>query len=567
MAGATRSALTDEFWRGYRDAAGLQHDDYGVVAFGDGPDMATELAELTVAGIKRATAGLVRQFGPDGEPPPVVGGYVVLLDGESRPRAIWRTTEVRTGPLNSVDEGANSRRLRGRAEGIGVKGPAETGLSGAKLANWVSSTLAAQKGAVIAPVSSSSACSICPTDVLPLLPSQSHSEITMAFDLVLRGGRVIDPSQKLDAVTDVAFAAGKVVMVGNELKVDPGTDVRDVSGSIVTPGLIDLHTHVYWGGTSIGIDAEEFCRTSGVTTAVDTGSAGPGNFAGFRKHVIEPSQVRILAYLHVSHAGIFGFSHRVMVGESEEIRLMNPIDAVQVAEANRDLIVGIKVRVGRNSSGTSGIVPLEIALEVAEEVGMPLMAHIDHPPPSYEEVVARLRPGDVLTHAFRPFPNSPATAQGTVKKVVLEARERGVLFDIGHGKGSFAFKTARAMLANGFYPDTISSDVHVLCIDGPAFDQVTTMSKFLCMGMPLPDVIAASTVNAATALRRFELGSLKPGSVGDATIISIKQGQFDYVDVVGEHLIGDRKIVSEGVVIGGRWWHPNRSSKFERLAG
>jgi dihydroorotase len=246
---------------------------------------------------------------------------------------------------------------------------------------------------------------------------------------------------------------------------------------------------------------------------------------------------------------------------------MNPVDAVRVAELNRDLIVGIKVRVGRNSSGTSGIVPLEIALEVAEEVGMPLMAHIDHPPPSYEEVVARLRPGDVLTHAFRPFPNSPATAQGTVKKVVLEARERGVLFDIGHGKGSFAFKTARAMLANGFYPDTISSDVHVLCIDGPAFDQVTTMSKFLCMGMPLPDVVAASTVNAAMALRRFELGSLKPGSVGDATLISIKEGQFDYVDVVGEHLIGDRKIVSEGVVIGGRWWHPKQSTKFKQLAG
>jgi len=283
--------------------------------------------------------------------------------------------------------------------------------------------------------------------------------------------------------------------------------------------------------------------------------------------VIEPSQVRILAYLHVSHAGIYGYSHRVMVGESEEIRLMNPIDAVQVAEANRDLIVGIKVRVGRNSSGTSGIVPLEIALEVAAEAGMPLMAHIDHPPPSYEEVVARLRPGDVLTHAFRPFPNSPATAQGTVKKVVLEARERGVLFDIGHGKGSFAFKTARAMLANGFYPDTISSDVHILCINGPAFDQVTTMSKFLCMGMALPDVVAASTVNAATALRRPELGSLKPGSVGDATLISIKEGQFDYVDVVGEHLAGDRKIVSEGVVIGGHWWHPKQSSKFKQLAG
>ena len=389
----------------------------------------------------------------------------------------------------------------------------------------------------------------------------------MPFDLVLRGGRVVDPSQKLDAVTDVAFSGGKVAMVGNALKVDPGTDVRDVSGYIVTPGLIDLHTHVYWGGTSIGIDAEEFCRTSGVTTAIDTGSAGPGNFAGFRKHVIEPSQVRILAYLHVSHAGVYGYSHRVMVGESEEIRLMNPIDAVEVADANRDLIVGIKVRVGRNSSGTSGIVPLQIALEAANEVGMPLMCHIDHPPPSYEEVVSLLRPGDVLTHAFRPFPNSPATAQGTVKKVVLEARERGVFFDIGHGKGSFAFKTARAMLANGFYPDTISSDVHILCINGPAFDQVTTMSKFLCMGMPLSDVVAASTVNAAMALRRPELGSLKPGSVGDATLISIQDGKFDYVDVVGEHLTGDRKIVSEGVVIGGRWWHPQESPKFKRLAG
>jgi dihydroorotase len=236
---------------------------------------------------------------------------------------------------------------------------------------------------------------------------------------------------------------------------------------------------------------------------------------------------------------------------------MNPIEAAKVADANRDLIVGIKVRVGLHSSGTSGVVPLDIALEVANEVGMPLMAHIDHPPPSYEEVLARLRPGDVLTHAFRPFPNTPATAQGTVKRAVLDARERGVLFDIGHGKGSFAFKTARAMLANGFYPDTISSDIHQLCIDGPAFDQVTTLSKFLCMGMPLSDVIATSTVNAAMALRRPELGSLKPGSVGDATLISVREGQFDYEDVVGEHLTGDRKIVSEGVVIGGRWWHPN----------
>jgi dihydroorotase len=378
----------------------------------------------------------------------------------------------------------------------------------------------------------------------------------MSYNLILRGGRVIDPSQKLDAVTDIAFSAGKVARIGPELKGNADSDIRDVSGAIVAPGLIDLHTHVYWGGTSLGIDAEDFCRRSGVTTAVDTGSAGPGNFAGFRKHVIERSQVRILAYLHVSFAGIYAFSPRVMVGESEEIRLMAPIDAAEVANANRDIIVGIKVRVGARASGRSGTVPLDIALQVADETGLPVMAHIDDPPPTYEEVIARLRPGDVLTHAFRPYPNAPVTAQGTVKQAVIDARRRGVLFDIGHGKGSFAFKTARAMLANGFLPDTISSDVHKLCINGPAFDQVTTMSKFLCLGMPLADVIAASTVNAAFALKRPELGSLKPGSVGDATILSVKDGRFDYVDVVSEHLEGNRRIASNGVVIAGRWWHP-----------
>jgi dihydroorotase len=392
-----------------------------------------------------------------------------------------------------------------------------------------------------------------------LLGNQAKA-IPMSYDLILRGGRVIDPSQKLDAVSDVAFAEGKVARVAANIDAGPDTDVRDVSGLIVAPGLIDLHTHVYWGGTSLGIDAEQFCRTSGVTTAVDTGSAGPGNFAGFRKHVIEPSKVRILAYLHVSHAGIFGFSNRVMVGESEELRLMNPLDAVAVADANRDLIVGIKVRVGLFASGRSGTVPLDIALQVADEVGMPLMAHIDHPPPSYEEVIERLRPGDILTHAFRPFPNAPTTAQGSIKTAVIHARQRGVLFDVGHGKGSFAFKTARAMLANGFKPDTISSDVHALCINGPAYDQVTTMSKFLCLGMPLGEVIAASTLNAAMALRRLDLGSLKPGSAGDATVLAVKQGRFDYVDVVGEQLIGDRKIASTGVVIAGRWWHPQTAA-------
>jgi dihydroorotase len=378
----------------------------------------------------------------------------------------------------------------------------------------------------------------------------------MSYDLILTGGRVIDPSQSIDAKLDVAFANGKVAAIGPNLAFEPHTQKKDVSGRIVTPGLIDLHTHVYWGGTSLGIDAEEFCRTSGVTTSVDTGSAGPGNFAGFRAHVIERSQVRILAYLHISHAGIYGFSTDVHVGESEDLRLMDPYGAVRVAAANPEHIVGIKVRVGRHASGDQGVAPLEFALQTAEETGLPLMAHIDEPPPSYEEVIARLRPGDVLTHAFRPFPNAPCTAQGTVKPAVLKARERGVMFDIGHGMGSFSFKTARAMLANGFEPDTISSDVHALCINGPAFDLATTMSKFLCLGMPLDRVIKAATEVPARAVKRHALGTLKPGSPGDATILSLDEGKFDYIDVVGEHLEGRQRLHARGTVVAGQWWHP-----------
>ncbi|CAN5127668.1 amidohydrolase/deacetylase family metallohydrolase [soil metagenome] len=372
-------------------------------------------------------------------------------------------------------------------------------------------------------------------------------------DLVLKNGRVVDPSQGLDRVTDIAFAGGKVSAIGDGLS---GTDTRDVAGKIVSPGLIDLHSHVYWGGTSLGVEAELLARTGGVTTFIDAGSAGPGNFHGFRKHVIEASPVRILPYLNIAFPFIFAFSNAVMVGENDDMRLIDPREAVRVAREHKDLVLGIKVRVGKSASGASGIMPMDIALDVAEECGLPIMAHLDAPPPSRHEVMSRLRPGDILTHCFRPFPNAPVRADGKVRDEIITARARGVIFDIGHGGGSFGFGTTRAMLAAGFLPDVISSDVHVISIEGPAYDLLTTMSKFLCLGVDLPTVLKLATVNAAAAIKRPDLGTLKVGSAGEATVIDEVSGQFDYADSIGEHMMGDKRLLSAGVVLGGRWWHP-----------
>ncbi len=375
-------------------------------------------------------------------------------------------------------------------------------------------------------------------------------------ELVLRGGRVIDPSQNLDGTADVVFADGRVKALGRDAPHARDAEVRDAKGLIVTPGLIDLHTHVYWGGTSLGVDAPALARRSGTTTFVDAGSAGPGNFMGFRRHVIEPAPVRILPYLNVSFAGIYAFSSSVMVGECADIRLLDLRECRRVAEANRDLVVGIKVRVGKGAGGSSGVAPLDMALEVAEAAGLPVMCHLDFPPPSRLEVMSRLRKGDVLTHCFRPFPNAPSAPQGGVRQEILAARERGVIFDIGHGQGSFGFGTARAMLAAGFLPDVISSDVHSLSIDGPAFDLLHTLSKFVVLGVPLPQVIRAATSAPAAAIKRPELGSFRPGSAGDATLISIEEGEFTYHDVLAEPLKGNKRLAARGVVVGGKWWHP-----------
>ena len=375
------------------------------------------------------------------------------------------------------------------------------------------------------------------------------------MDLILRGGRVIDPAQALDGIRDVGFADGRVAAIAPRIA-EPAKEERDVAGAIVTPGMIDLHTHVYWGGTSIGVEAEPIARRSGTTTFIDAGTAGPANFPGFRRHVLERSAVRILAYLNVSFAGIFAFSRTVMVGEASDLRLLDLNECVRVARENRDLIVGIKVRVGRGAGGSSGVAPLDMAIEVADELGLPVMAHIDHPPPSRREVLERLRPGDVLTHCYRPFPNSLLRSDGAVREEAVLARERGVTFDIGHGAGSFGFHACRGLLAAGFHPDVISSDVHVLNVDGPAFDLLTTMSKFLVLGVDVEAIVAAVTAAPARAIRRPSLGTLAPGAEGDATVVDLEQGAFEFHDTQGERLAAERRFRLQGMVVGGKWWPP-----------
>ncbi len=346
--------------------------------------------------------------------------------------------------------------------------------------------------------------------------------------------------------------AGVVAELGQNLR---GRVERDVAGCLVMPGNIDFHTHVYWGGTSISVDADQLARRCGTTTWLDVGTAGPGNFAGFRKHVIEPSQTRILAYLHVSHAGIFAFSPTVMVGESLDLRLMDTANCAAVARAHPDLIRGIKVRVGANTSGVNGIAPLFHAIEAADRAGLPVMCHIDRPPPRYVDVLAELRPGDTLTHCFKPFPNAPIHADGRVKEACWTAREKGVIFDIGHGAGSFDFDVAEAMLKAGFPPDIISSDVHVLCVDGPAYDNMETMSKFLYLGMPLLDLVRAVTATPARVLGRPDLADLSVGSTGDATVMRIEEGRFTFTDVSGNSRAGRQRFALDSMVVAGALWH------------
>lgn len=369
------------------------------------------------------------------------------------------------------------------------------------------------------------------------------------FDLLVKGGRLIDPAQDIDGIRDVAIANGRVAAVGPSLPTGQAKHVIDASGKIVTPGWVDIHVHVYWGVSHYGIEPDTSCLNCGVTTAVDLGSAGANTFPTLRRFIMEQAKTRLYAFLNISSAGMISSA----VGENEELRFLDPEFAVRVANANRDLIAGIKVRMTRNIVGSSGLEPIRRARQAADTAKLPLAVHPNDPDGTINDILSSLKAGDILTHCFHGRAQGILDEQGKVKPEVWDAVQRGVLFDVGHGRGSFSFPVVERALEQGLQPYSISSDLHIYSLYGPVYDQATTLSKFLYLGMSLPEIIRLTTINPAIAIGKGDsLGSLKPGAEGDVTICDIANEQVTFRDSEGNTRVGRQRIVPLTAIRNGR---------------
>ncbi|MDA0746122.1 MAG: amidohydrolase/deacetylase family metallohydrolase [bacterium] len=369
-----------------------------------------------------------------------------------------------------------------------------------------------------------------------------------AYDLVLKGATVIDPSQGLHGKYDVAVQGEMIVEVAPQIRSDAKRHV-DLSGKVLTPGWIDLHTHVYAGVTTWGIQADALCLATGVTTVVDAGSPGWANFQGFREYIAAPSRTQVLAFLHISGIGLtYG-----PVGEMQDLRYADPERTAFVAHSAPECCVGIKVRQGPGQVGENGVEPLKLALRAAELAGTRVMAHIAVGMP-VPDVVALMRPGDIVTHCFHGGSDTILGEDDVVLSQVWEARERGVLFDLGHGGGSFLFDVAKKALAQGFSSDVISTDLHVQCLNDPVHSLPETASKLLNLGVKLEEVVRQTTCAPATAIGwGDELGTLKVGTVADLAAFEVAEGAFEFLDVrenkeVGRWMIQPVLTVRKGTV-------------------
>ncbi len=375
----------------------------------------------------------------------------------------------------------------------------------------------------------------------------------MTYDLLIKGGTVVDPSQGLNGVRDVALAGGNVAAVEESIPENDALEHVDASGLIVTPGLMDLHVHNYWGVTHYGIEPDPTNITKGVTTALDAGSAGAKTFPAFRRYVLERSDTRLLALLNISALGMIS----PKIGELDELALADVELAVRTGRENRDFVLGIKARLSKAIAGDHDVEALKRALEAAEAIDGFVMIHVGITKTPMEDLTAMLRPGDAVTHSFHGNSHGILDDAGRVIDGIVESQKRGIIFDIGHGAGSFSFDVAEKALAQGFYPGNISSDLHAYNIEGPVHDQVTTLSKFLHLGLSLDNVIRLSTETTARTMGLAnKLGTLKVGAEGDVTILRLDEGRFALTDSYGATVEARQKLGHVNTVKGGRLYRP-----------
>jgi len=391
----------------------------------------------------------------------------------------------------------------------------------------------------------------------------------MRFDVVIKGGEVVDPGGGLVGRLDVAISGDRIAAVEAEIPTESAWRVIDATGQYVTPGLIDLHTHVYRGVGYFGIDADAIAWRSGVTTWVDAGSSGAFTFPGLRDFVIESSKSRVYAFLSLSYVGMAGLNY----DEYAAIETLDPAPLRRTVNLNRDRIVGLKVREGTGRTGNQGLEPLRRARAWADELELPIMCHIANGPPPVTDILPLLRKGDVLTHAYTGLTERLIDEESRLFDAAREARERGVVFDIGHGSGSFSWLSAEALSRAGFWPDVISTDLHQVSLPGPnlidpaAIETVarvtgdgspqltllTAMSKFLHLGWSFSDVVRATTARPAEVLGwTGTLGTLRPGAYADVAAFVIDEGQFELFDIHGNHRTARRMIRNTLTLLGGR---------------
>jgi dihydroorotase len=372
------------------------------------------------------------------------------------------------------------------------------------------------------------------------------------YDLLLRGGTLIDPAQAIHRRMDVAFRMGRVAAVGADLPRSEAAEVVDCTDRIVAPGMIDLHVHVFWGVSHYGIEPDPHCIRQGVTTAVDAGSAGADTFPGFRKYVIDVSATRLFAQLNISSQGMLTRE----IGELHEIKYANVQKAIAMIEQHRDVILGVKVRLTRQSlvGEAAGIRPLHLAREAADAARLPIMVHPQEAwCESLDDILAVMRDRDILTHCYHGSSHGILDPDGRVRRSVRAAMERGVIFDVGHGAGSFSWEIAERALAQGVEPQTISSDLHAYNVNGPVFDLATTVSKFLHLGFSIDDALGKVTAIPARVIRMADrIGTLQVGAWGDAVVFDLRKGRFDLIDSHGARRIGSQQLIPATVIRAGR---------------